>query len=167
MFKTNRPKIKIELEPIDLAIEFLSITFLILMWVYFLTNYWDLPEIIPTHFNAKGEADSFGSKSNIWFLPILNTGIYILLLIICRRPHLHNYMVNITEENAKKQYKFSSRFLRIVNFFCVILLSYIVYIFLKGAKGDESNIGILFWVLVITISIVLPVFALIYQQKNK
>ena len=167
MFSNNRPKIKIELETIDVIIEFLSVTCLIIMWLYLLMNYWSLPDTIPTHFNAKGEADGFSSKHNLWLLPLLNTGIYVLLFVLCSRPHLHNYMVSITVQNAERQYKFSSRFLRIVNFCCVLLLSYIVFLMIRGAQDSNSNIGIVFWGLVITISVVLPIIALVYQQKNK
>ena len=42
-----------------------------------LYHYPNLPETIPTHFNAMGEADAQGSKSNILLLPIIASTIVL------------------------------------------------------------------------------------------
>ncbi|TDO29099.1 SdpI family protein [Sediminibacterium goheungense] len=42
-----------------------------------------LPETIPIHFNAKGQADGFGPKSSIWIhisiLSVVGLGVYLLI----------------------------------------------------------------------------------------
>ena len=63
-------------------------------------NYFELPEIIPTHYNEAGEADSYGDKLNILALPIISTLLFIGLTILNKRPHLFNYPSEITKENA-------------------------------------------------------------------
>src|SRR5690606_34233705 len=122
---SNRPKIKVPLEPIDIVVEVISMTILVLMTIYTIIEYKNLPESIPTHFNAKGVADDFSDKSMIWGLPILGVVMYVGLFIINKFPHIHNYMVNITEENALKNYRFSTRIVRGVNLFTVVLFAYI------------------------------------------
>ena len=43
-----------------------------------LSNYATLPDTIPTHFNAQGLADDWGSKSTLFIILGLNAFIYIL-----------------------------------------------------------------------------------------
>ena len=62
--QNSRPKIKVPFQPVDLIIELTSITILILMIIYTIIEYTNLPETIPTHFNAEGIADDFGSQIN-------------------------------------------------------------------------------------------------------
>ena len=57
------PKIKIPFEPIDIAMELVCVTFLLLMWLHVIVNYSELPDTVATHFNAAGVPDDYGSKS--------------------------------------------------------------------------------------------------------
>lgn len=162
---TKRPRIKVPYETIDIIIEFIAITLLILMWGHCLINYVELPDTIATHFNAAGEPDSYGSKHTVWLIPGVATVMYIGLFILNKYPHMHNYMVNITEENAFKNYRFSTRVLRIVNFLCILLLTYISYMIIESAFGKQYNLGTWFIPVVIGSSIVLPIVLLIYMRK--
>lgn len=161
----ERPKIKVPFEPVDFVIEGLSIIFLCLMWIYVGIEYSGLEETIPSHFNGRGEIDGYSNKSFIWFLPLLATGMYVLLFILNRYPHMHNYMVNITEENALRNYRFSTRILRIVNFLCTFMFAYIVYQMINSAKTGTSQIGMGFLITVVVASIILPIVLIVYQSK--
>lgn len=163
--KIDRPKIKVPLETIDIIIELVSISLLLLTWAYAISQYASLPETIPTHFNASGEADGFGSRLTIWLMPAIATVMYFGMFILNKFPHLHNYMVNITEENALKNYRFSTRVLRIVNFLCVLLFCYITYHIIEGGKGETLSLGDYFLPIVIGVSVVLPIVLFIYMRK--
>ena len=163
--KNGRPRIKVPFQPIDIITELISVTILILMWCYCIINYTDLPDTIATHFNGLGEPDGFSSKSNIWMLPIIATLMYVGLFILNRYPHIHNYMVNITQENALKNYRFSTRILRITNFLSVLLLAYISYVIVESAFGEQFNLGTWFVPVVVGSSIVLPIILVIYIRK--
>lgn len=78
---------------------------------------------------------------------------------------MHNYMVNITEENALKNYRFSTRVLRWVNFLCVLLSSYITYVIIQNAKGVKMGLGSGFLPIVIGFSILLPVVLFVCMKK--
>ena len=161
----KRPRIKVPFETVDVIIEFISITLLILMWVYCIVNYMELPDTIATHFNGAGEPDGYGSKQTVWVIPIIATVMYIGLFILNKYPHTHNYMVNITEENALKNYKFSTRIVRVVNFLCVLLMTYITYMIVESAFGKQFNLGTWFVPLVIGVSIILPIIMFVYMRK--
>jgi uncharacterized membrane protein len=161
----KRPRIKVPFESIDIIMEGISISLILLMVIYAAMEYTNLPESIPTHFNAKGEPDDYSNKTTIWLLPIIATVTYIGLFIINKYPHIHNYMVNITEENALKNYRFSTRIVRIVNLLTIVLFTYITYHIIQSAKGTQIELGSLFLPIVIGCSVILPIGILIYMKK--
>lgn len=163
--KNDRPRIKVPFEAVDIIIEIASITLLILMWSYCIIKFSALPDTIATHFNAAGIPDDFGSKHTIWIIPIIASVMYVGMFILNKYPHIHNYMVNITEENALKNYRFSTRLLRIVNFLCVFLMTYITYMIIESAFGTKLKMGNWFVPLVIGSSIILPIVLIIYMKK--
>ncbi len=165
--RNDRPKIQVPFKTLDVVIELASIAVLILMWLHIIIEYPQLPETIASHFNGSGEADGYGSKYFIWFLPALALIIYTSLFLINRYPHLHNYTVNITDENALKYYTFSTRVLRVVNFLCTLMFGYISYQIIEGAKNNSSNLGMGFLIIVVGLSIALPIFIYAYQKKLK
>lgn len=163
--QNNRPKIEVPFQTIDVLIELLSITLIILSWVFVSLEFNALPDTIASHFNGKGQPDGYSSKSFILILPILATLMYIGLFILNKFPHMHNYMVNISEDNALKNYRFSTRVLRIVNFFVVLLFSYITYTIISSAKGNTLTLGKWFLPVVISVSVILPIGLIVYQRK--
>ena len=60
--------------------------YLILMLLTAAVTLWAyprLPDIIPTHWNAQGQADNFSEKSgSIWILPIMMVGVTLLLVFL-------------------------------------------------------------------------------------
>lgn len=161
----KRPKIKVPLQQLDIVLELVTISLLLLTCIYAIVQYSNLPETIPTHFNAAGEADDFGHKSSIFFIPAIGIALYLLLFILNKYPHMHNYMVNITEENALKNYRFSTRILRFVNVFCVALMAYITFVIIKSSEGEKFSIGKWFLHVVIGISAILPIILIVYMKK--
>ncbi len=161
----KRPRIKVPFKTVDIIIEFTSITLLVLMWSYCVVNYFDLPDTIATHFNATGEPDGYGSKHTVWIIPIVATVMYVGLFVLNKYPHIHNYMVNITEDNALKNYRFSTRTVRIVNFLCVLLMTYITYMIVESAFGKQFNLGTWFVPIVVGVSIILPIVLIVYMRK--
>ncbi|PTM08515.1 MAG: hypothetical protein DA407_07865 [Bacteroidetes bacterium] len=164
--KNERPKIKVPLETLDMIIELINISILMLLVAYTIMNYIELPEKIATHFNAKGEADGFGQKSTIWLLPGIAIILYIMMIFINRFPHLHNFMVNITEENALKNYQLSTRIVRFTNLFCLILFTLITYEIIESSKGNENNVlGIPFFIFTLVVPLLGIAFVFYYQRK--
>jgi uncharacterized membrane protein len=161
----SRPRIKVQFETIDIIIEFISITLLIAMWCYCVINYMDLPDTVATHFDGVGKPDGYGSKLTIWIIPIISTAIYLGLLILNKYPHMHNYMVNINSENVLKNYRFSTRTLRVTNLLCALLMTYITYMIVESALGKQFNLGAWFVPIVVSSSIVLPIVLIVYMKK--
>jgi uncharacterized membrane protein len=71
----------------------IGIALLAVQWIYFIYLYSLLPDRIPTHFNASGQADVFGSRETAWALPAISTFLFLALGYLARFPNLlrHNH----------------------------------------------------------------------------
>jgi uncharacterized membrane protein len=162
---TNRPRKKVPFEPLDIIVECVSISLFVFLIIYTFLVYQQLPDTIPTHFSYKGEVDDFGSKSVLVLLPILGIVLYVGLFFLNKYPHIHNYMVNITEENALKNYRFSTRIVRYTNLFLAIVFTLIQYMMIVSAQGKTTSLGSWIVPTIIGVSFIIPIFLIIYQYK--
>lgn len=136
-----------------------------IIWLSVFVYYPDLPNEIPTHFNGRGQADAFGSKQSIWILMGVFSSIFIGIYILNKYPHLHNYTVKITEENALKNYRFSTRVLRVVNFLNLLLLAYILKTMMTPYEKQSTAFGGWFLPTIMIGSLVLIIY--IFVKANK
>ncbi len=116
--------------------------------------YSQLPEEIPIHFNAAGDADGFGKKNTIWLLPILNI---VNLLIVFAITNGAKYM-----PEQKKQ---PPLFAEIVGLYVLILTTYISIANVLITLGKMKSLGIWFLPFVIVLTVLLIVY-LMFQQKR-
>jgi uncharacterized membrane protein len=116
----KRPRIKLQLNQTDKVLEIIGWISVFGIWALPLINYFDLPEIIPIHFNGAGKADRFGNKTHIFVLPIISTLLFIGLTILNKRPHVFNYPGQITKENAVHQYTYATRMMRVLKLVIVL-----------------------------------------------
>ncbi|MCG2612275.1 DUF1648 domain-containing protein [Flavobacterium sp. SM15] len=162
----ERPKLKIPLKPFDKIVEALGWAALIGIWILTLSNYTELPQTIPTHFDGSGQADGYGSKMNLLALPLISSVIFIVLTALSFFPHLHNYPAGITQENAEKQYQTSTRMFRFLKLIILIIFGLIVYMTLKTINGTADGLGTWFLPLVLGL-IFIPIFYFLTQMvKN-
>lgn len=164
----TRPKINVSLSPLDKILESTGKLLIIIIWGLTLFIFFQLPTIIPTHFNASGKPDGFGNKLTILILPIIATLVYFGLTKLNQHPHTFNYTNSITEDNAEKQYTIATRMLRILKTAILIIFSHIILFTYFTTKGITNGLGI--WFLPLTLSIVLiPIIFYIfklYKTKN-
>ena len=65
-----------------------AIAALLLQWGLVASVFPDLPDRVPRHFDASGQADAWGPRMMVWSLPIVNVAIFVLLGVVSRLPHL-------------------------------------------------------------------------------
>jgi hypothetical protein len=58
-----------------------------------------LPPRIPTHFDALGHANGWGSSQTLHFFPLFAAGLYLLLTVVARFPSTFNYPVRVNKLN--------------------------------------------------------------------
>ncbi len=163
--KENRPKIDIELMMVDNWLNALTWSLLGVMWffVYFCAQ--QLPETIPTHLNAVGEADGWGGKATFWLLPILGTAIFALLTFLMRMPEKFNYAVVITPENAPRQYTNAVRMMRFLRLAIILIFSSLLLVIWQISMGQKSMGA---WLLPFVLGmVVLPMGYFIWKSLKK
>ena len=163
----KRPRIYIKPNLTDRVLEIIGWFFIFGIWTLTLTNYFELPEIIPIHYNGIGEADGFGNKSNIFLLPIISSILYIGLSILNKNPHVFNYLSEITEKNAVHQYTNATRMIRVLKLVIVFIFGFIVFRTIQYVNGDADGLGIWFLPLTMAFIFIPMIYFLINANKKK
>lgn len=152
MKKKERPRIKIEWDGLDVALEILTGLLVIVFWIVVILKYPDMPDSIPIHQDIGGNIDAYGGKSNIFTLPIVATVLYIGLLILNKFPHAFNYPSRVTEKNAEKMYRSATKLVRFLKLSVVILFFMLGLDTIYDSGEGVSAFGI--WMLPITFLLV-------------
>lgn len=111
----SRPKIKLVPTTVEKIAEGMIIGILFIHIIVIAIVYSTLPPTIPTHYGLDLKADGFGPKATILMLPAIHLVITCLLFWLNRKPHIFNYQVEVTDQNAEKLYKSATNMLRILN----------------------------------------------------
>jgi len=119
----------------DWLLESAALLMLLVLWVLVAIAYPYLPDVIPIHFNIKGQADGFGPKDFIWLEPLVASVLYTVMTLVNRRPDTFNYPVKITPENAGRQYALASRLMRYLKLVVVAVMLLIVLFVALPAMG--------------------------------
>lgn len=130
--KKDRPLIPIELKTFDKILEVIALIVFISIWVTVIYFYNKLPQIIPVHFDLSGNVDRMGDKSSIFTLPFVASFIYLLLTVISKYPQSFNYLQEITLDNAKSQYTFATRLLRVIKVIVLSVLFIIILVVIRS-----------------------------------
>lgn len=145
-----------------LTLELIPIFLLVLAIYIALSNYSTLPDKIPIHFNSQGVPDDWANKNWVFLYPGLSAFVYILLTIL-------NVLFAIMKNpmsliNLPKQWKASlnapqieklrlvlNRYLFVLKMVIQGLVLYLLYISIQIALDLASNLGVLFFVLILAV----------------
>lgn len=151
-------------ERVRQVVEIALLIYLIMMP---LVNWGSLPETIPSHFNAEGIVDDYGSR----FLVFIPMGIGLLLFGFMKwlslHPEMYNYWVKITEENKAKQYEIAVKFINWMNISMILVMCIVTYILIESAKNNQPMISGYMLPLIFVITLVPIVWYLIVLRNNK
>lgn len=124
-----------------------SLVILGVMLIYVITNLASLPDEIPIHFNAKGDADGWGSKLTLFFIPGICAFLFLMMNFIgTMSPKTYNFPVKLTKENAQKQVELAREMMHGLNVVIFSMMFYIVWRMVYLAKGGTGGLGVFFMV---------------------
>ncbi|WP_339877628.1 DUF1648 domain-containing protein [uncultured Algoriphagus sp.] len=158
----DRPKIKLQLGVTEIILESLGWLAILAIWGLVIVNYSTLPNSIPTHFNAAGVPDTYGSKPELFVLPIIATLTFLLVTFLNKFPEIFNYPTDITTSNASAQYLNSTGMMRYLKMILVVIFGTIVYNKIQLAQGISEGLGV--WFLPINLGLLF--IPLIYFISN-
>jgi uncharacterized membrane protein len=125
-----------------------------------------LPERIPTHFGFSGEPDAWGGKGTLVILPIVGLTLYVSMMALARVPHIYNYPVTITEDNAEAQYRLGRKLLLTVNAFTTWLLAGLLLDSIDVASGRQDGLSSAFLVLLVVAPFAILIVYLILANRQ-
>lgn len=162
----KKPKIPITLTTIDYFLEVIGgigVICMIVLPIYFFN---DLPAQIPKHFNALGQPDSYGNRGIIWLLPAIGLVLYAGLTILSRFPHLLNYPVKITSNNAERLYTLGTRTIRLLKVIVVVAFAFLNFRTIEIALNITTQIGA-FYVPVFLVAMTVIIGVMFYKMVKK
>jgi uncharacterized membrane protein len=165
--ETERPKITLIPSTADKLTELLGWLILLAIWTLTISHYSTLPETIPTHYNAAGEADGFGSKASIIGLPVIATLLYIGLTLLNRVPHIFNFPTPVTQDNALSQYTNATRMIRYLKLILVLVFAGISFQTIQQANGAGEGLGVLFLPLTLVLIFIPLLYFVVKSIKEK
>lgn len=117
-------------------------TALLAQFLIVFTVWPDMPDQVPQHFDASGQADAWGSKATLLLLPAVNLVVFVIMTVISRFPHISSVPVEITPLNARRVYRlvrFQTIWLKAV---VVLVLAYMSWRTIEQARGGVQGLGV-------------------------
>ncbi len=158
----ERPILKIRKTTFEKSLEVTSFVLVGLMLFLSIYAWSELPDKIPVHFNFYGEPDRWGGKGSILIMPIIGFFVVKVTFFLGKAPHMFNYPVKVTKENAARLYLESRRMLILVNFELAIMLT---LLHLDTILQAYEKTGIGSWVTPLLLVLILATISLtIYRM---
>jgi uncharacterized membrane protein len=145
-----------------LYLELIPLFLLLITFYLAWANYASLPDTIPTHFNAQGLPDEWGSRQSIFAFPGFGAFMYLLLtafniwLALVKNPKRYinlpkKRLENLTDAQAEKLLIFLNRCLFVMKALFQGLSIYLVYATIEVAHGRAAGLGFPFYLILAAI----------------
>jgi len=136
---------------IDQIVDIILLACVVYVAYILFTHFDALPEEIPVHFNAKGDADNYGSKNTVIILAVIGFVVILGLRLVRDRKQDFNYPFPLTERNEEIQYQLARGFLLFIAVITALLFSSLVYGTIAIGMGDWTALpGWLFPTFILT-----------------
>jgi uncharacterized membrane protein len=162
-----KPVIKLTYSFSDYLAEGFSLSSLVFIPVYLMINYSDLPDRIPTGFDSSGAVRSTGGAETLLLLVFFSLFTYVGITVVSRFPHVHNYPVKVTDENASVLYRLSQRMLIWLKLSCMLLFAYIIYASIQIGLGFQSQLDTRIMLVLLGITLIIPIGTVIWMLKYR
>lgn len=158
---TERPILAVPKTKMEVLHDVISAVVLISMFAYLFFLWPSLPETLPIHFNAKGQADGWSGRGTLFLLPVIISLVFLGLTILRKYPHKFNYLRQISAENAARHYRLAITALSWIKIEIVVLFAYVQWKIIQSAVEGADRMGswfmpfflLLFLVTVITYAV--------------
>jgi uncharacterized membrane protein len=163
MSRNLRPSMKDKKVFCSKVLEAISIVITICLWLIVAVNYNNLPDTIPSHFNASGTVDGYNDKSSIWGVPIAGTVIWAILTIVNRFPYVFRFP-NGSKSKSPAQINNARSMLRILKLICVTAFFFIVSSIIYSSTREVGPLFLPIFIFLITISTVVFLYKYYFNR---
>jgi uncharacterized membrane protein len=130
-------KYKHDYDKFDKFSEIVSILLLMANGTLILVSLPHMPEIVPNHFNLKGEADGYGTKHFIWGPFIFAILLFAFFSILAKMPNLYN--LNSTNSNLMEEYRLTTKMLITLKPVLILVLLIITFFMIQTTELKLTN----------------------------
>ena len=102
----------------------------------------EIPDQVPRHFDASGQADAWGAKATLLLLPAVNLVVFAMMTVVSRFPHISSLPIKVTAVNARRVYRlvrFQTIWLKAI---IALVLAYMSWRTIEQARGGAQGLGI-------------------------
>ena len=125
------------------SLEFVSL--IVLGWMGWLT--WSalagpnpLPGRIPTHFNAAGNPDGWGTPAMLLLLPLVGFALYAIITVVSRFPSAFNYPVRIRPQVRQQVESLTLNMIGWIKAELLLLFALLQSTILRAAHGGDPRL---------------------------
>lgn len=111
--------------PLDKLMNRMSLLVLLGTALFLALYWWHIPQEVPMHFNAAGQIDRWGSKTELLILPVIAWLLYLLMTVVEQFPGAWNTGVKVTEENRERVYALLGHMLSTLKFLIMVMFAWI------------------------------------------
>ncbi|WP_372868388.1 DUF1648 domain-containing protein [Planomicrobium okeanokoites] len=160
----KQPAMKIPKSLFAQFLDWLTILVFAAVVIFLITQFSALPDRVPGHYDGEGNVDRWGSKMELWILPLVGVLLWIPMTVLERYPHLFNYL-NLREDNIEAQYRNGQLMLNVLKNESVLLFSYLTFQGIRVATGGTEALGIFFMPIFLVVIIGSMIIFLIRMLK--
>lgn len=129
------------------AVEALSLLLVIGTVVYLIVMWKSIPDTIPAHYNAAGEVNRWGGKSELIFLPIIGGILYFFITLIQQYPQAWNTGITVTEQNRERVYQILGNLISTTKLMVLLVFSSLTVLSSLGLSLPVWYLGVFLAVL--------------------
>jgi uncharacterized membrane protein len=110
-----------------------------------------LPGRIPTHFDVSGNPNGWGPSNTLLLLPIVATGVYLLITVLAGISTSFNYPVRVTAENLPFIQVQTRNMVSWIKLEMICLFAYVQMAIIEAARSREFHLS----------GLMIPIFMLV------
>lgn len=129
------------------SLEIVALLLLLLTWgmtAYAVLGSNPLPARIPTHFNAAGQPDGWGTPSMLWLMPVVAAVIYLLMSLVARYPAAFNFPMRTAPAARRRLEGIALGMIAWLKAEVVGLFAWIQYQTVQFARRGQGTLSVMF-----------------------
>lgn len=121
------------------------IALLVLVWITYqaLAGPHPLPDRIPTHFDASGHPNGWGSPAMLILLPVVAIGLYLAITVVSRIPSAFHYPVRVTRVNLPRIQSLTLDMIAWIKTELSCLFAALQWWMIQAARSSEGRLPVL------------------------
>jgi uncharacterized membrane protein len=102
-----------------------------------------LPERVPTHFDAAGNANAWGPAKTLWLLPAVGAGIYLLISLIALLPTSLRSAQPLSEETRARIQTLTRQMVAWLKVELITLFAFLQWFILSAVRQGSGHLTVL------------------------